>query len=42
MIIYGKNNLNKLLEYLIIPNIAVETVQFWVLPIYKVKIKYCD
>lgn len=40
MVIYGKNNLNKLLEYLIIPNVSVKSTQFWILPIYKIKIKY--
>ena len=41
MIIYGKNNLNKLMNYLIIPNVSVKTTQFWIFPIYKVEIKYC-
>lgn len=42
MVVYGKRNLNKLLEYLIIPNVAVRSMQFWILPIYKVKINYCE
>lgn len=42
MIIYGKGNMNKLLDYLTIPNIAVESIKFWILPVYKVKIEYCE
>ena len=40
MIIYGKDNLNKLLECLIIPDVAIKTTQIWFLPIYKVKMEY--
>ena len=40
MIIYGKKNLNKLMNYLLIPNISVKSIQYWILPIYKVEIKY--
>ena len=41
MIVFGKSNLNKLMEYLIIPNVAIKATQYWILPIYKVEIKYC-
>ena len=40
MIIYGKRNLNKLEGYLDIPNMSISITQFWILPIYKVEIKY--
>ena len=40
MVVYGKGNLNEILECFTILDIAVEATQFWILPIYKVKIKY--
>ena len=41
MIIYGNKNYRKLVESLIIPDVSIETTKYWVLPIYKVEIKYC-
>ena len=40
MIILGKKNFKKLMDDLIIPNVAVKAVQYWFLPIYKVEITY--
>lgn len=40
MIIYGKKNLKKLMESLIIPGVAIRATQYWFLPIYNVKITY--
>ena len=41
MIIYGKKNLNELVNVLSeVVNMGLAVTSFWVLPIYKVEIKY--
>lgn len=42
MIIYGKKNLRRLMDSLIIPGVAVRTTQCWILPIYKVEINLSE
>ena len=42
MIIYGKKNLRKLMDYSLIPGVGVHAKQFWFLPIYRVKITYYE
>lgn len=42
MIIYGKKNLRRLMDSLIIPGVAVGATQCWILPIYKVEINLSE
>ena len=42
MIVFGKRNLNKLVNTLNeIVYMAFTVTSFWIVPIYKVEIKYC-
>lgn len=41
MVIYGNKNYRKLVDSLAIPDVAIRATKYWILPIYKVEIKYC-
>lgn len=40
MFVFGNKNLKKLIDTLIIPDVAVKVTQYWIFPIYKVDINY--
>lgn len=40
MIIYGKKNYEELVKSLSIPGVAIKTEKYWLLPIFRVSIKY--
>lgn len=42
MIIFGNKNYQKLLKSLAIPGVAICSIKYWFLPIYRVSIKYTD
>ena len=40
MVVFGKRNLKRLMESLIIPDVGVYVCSYWILPIYRVEITH--